>query len=117
MTMRFKGTHQDKLIITYTSEGDGFQSGAPFDNGYCYQVSYMRNDSTHEKYLEQGLSPLHSRTMAFFDSLKDKHHHLGMNNLYNSTSFYRVAYHHERKVLRHGVTQNLGCGIPDSVLQ
>ena len=108
--------HKDKFRITYKSEGDGFQADALCDDGYCYQV-YMRNDPAPPKYLKQGLSPLHSRTMALFDSLKDKHHHVGMDNLYNSASFCRAAYHHDKKVLCHGVTHKSGRGIPDSVFQ
>ena len=116
MTMRFKGHHKDKLRITYKTEGDGFQADALCDDGYCYQV-YMRNDPAPDKYLKQGLSPLHSRTMALFDSLKDEYHHVGMDNLYNSASFCRAAFNHTNKVLCHGVTRKAGRGIPESVLQ
>ena len=79
MTMRFKGKHKDKRWITYKAEGDGFQADALCDNGYTYQV-YMRNNPAPHKYLKQGLSPLHSRTMALFDSLKDDYHQVGMDN-------------------------------------
>jgi hypothetical protein len=116
MTMRFKGKHKDKRRITYKAEGDGFQADALCDNGYTYQV-YMRNDPAPSKYLKQGLSPLHSRTMALFDSLKDDYHQVGMDNLYNSAAFCRAAYNHPRKVLCHGVTRKAGRGIPACVLQ
>ena len=69
------------------------------------------------KYLKQGLFLLHSRTITLFDSLKDKHRHVGMYNLYNSASFGRAAYHHDKKVLCHGVTRKSERGIPNSVLQ
>ena len=49
--------------------------------------------------------------MSLFDSLKDNHHHVGMDNLYNSVSFYRAAYDHERRVLCHIVTQKAGLKI------
>ena len=116
MTMRFQGMHRDKRRITYKNEGDGFQADALCDDGYCYQI-YMRNDPAPKKYLKQGLSPLHSRTMALFDSLKDDYHHVGMDNLYNSAAFCRAGYNHKRKVLCHGVTRKAGRGIPESVLQ
>ena len=116
MTMRFKGNHCDKLQITYKAEGDGFQADALCDNVYCYQV-YMRNNSAPVKYLCQGLSPLHSRVMTLFDSLKDKHHHVGMDNLYNSAAFCKAAFNHEMKVLFHGVARKNGRGIPDCVFQ
>ena len=64
-----------------------------------------------------GLSPLHSRTMALFDSLEDDYHHVGMDNLYNSAAFCRAAYNHPRKVLCHGVTRKSGRGIPSCVFQ
>ena len=116
MTMRFKGKHKDKRRITYKTEGDGFQSDALCDDGYCYQI-YTRNDPAPKKYLKQGLSPFHSRTMALFDSLKDDYHKVGMDNLYNSASFCRAAHNHPKKVLCHGVARKAGWGVPKCVLQ
>eukprot|EP00957_Ditylum_brightwellii_P149143 11357731-Ditylum_brightwellii.AAC.1 len=49
--------------------------------------------------------------------LKHEHHQYAMDNLYNSASFYRAAYNHEKKVLCHGVTRKGGRGIPDCVQQ
>ena len=92
--MLFKGYHHDKLRITYKAEGDGFQVDALCDDGYCYQV-YMRNDPAPKRYLKQGLSPLHYRTMSLFDLLKDDHHQAGMDNLYSSADFCRAASHHD----------------------
>ena len=116
MTMRFKGKHKDKRRRTYKAEGDGFQADALCDDGYCYQV-YMRNDPAPKKYLRTGLSPLHSRVMALFDSLKDDYHQIVMDNLYNLAAFCRAAYNHPRKVLCHGVSRKSGWGIPKCVLQ
>ena len=67
MTMCFKGKHHDKRRITYKQEGDGFQDDALCNAGFTYQV-YMRNDPLLRKYRKEGLSPLHSRCMALFDS-------------------------------------------------
>ena len=77
----------------------------------------MRNHPAPRKYLKQGLSPLHSRTMALFDSLEDDYHQVGMDNLYNSATFFREAYNHPRKVLFHGVARKAGRGVPKCVLQ
>ena len=107
MTMRFKGKHRDKRRITYKAEGDGFQSDALCEDGYTYQI-YMRNSPAPKKYLRKKLSPLHSRTMALFDSLQHNHHHIGMDNLYNSAAFCKAAYRHPRKVLCHGVARKAG---------
>ena len=86
------------------------------DDGYCYQI-YMRNDPAPAHYLAQGLLPLLARTMALFDALRDAHHQVGMDNLYNSAKFCRAAFHHKNKVLCHGVTRRWGRGIPACVLQ
>ena len=116
MTMGFKGKHADKRRITYKVEGDGFQGDALCQDGFMYQV-FMRNDPAPLKYQRMGLSPLHARVMALFDSLKDDHHQCAMDNLYNSAAFCKAAVNHERKVLCHGVTRKGSRGIPTSVMQ
>lgn len=78
MTICCKGTYCDILCITYKNEeGNGFQSGVLCQEGFYHQ-HYMRNEPP----------PLHSRVLWLFDSLKDDHHHCGMGNLYNSTTFF-----------------------------
>ena len=109
MTMRFKGRHGDKLRITFKAEGDGFMADALCDDGYCYQI-YMRNDPAPAYYLAQGLSPLLARTMSLFGTLRDAHHQIGMDNLYNSAGFCRAAFHHKNKVLCHVVTRRWSRG-------
>ena len=84
--MRFQGQYKDKHRITYKAEGDGFQADALCDEGFIYQV-YMRNDPAPKKYIKQVLSPLHSRVVALFDSVKDSYHHCTIDNLYNSAAF------------------------------
>ena len=116
MTMGFKGNHIDKRRITYKAEGDGFQCDALCQEGFTYQV-FMRNDPAPKKYLKLGLSPLHSRVMALFDTVKDKFHHCAMDNLYNSAAFCRAAYNHKFKILCHGVTRKGKRGLPKSVIQ
>ena len=116
MTMGFKGQHKDKKRITYKAEGDGFQADALCQDGFTYQV-FMRNDRAPAKYLKKGLSPLHSRVMGLFDSIKDTHHQCAMDNLYNSAAFCKAAYNHNNKVLCHGVTRSGMRGIPMHVQQ
>ena len=116
MTMGFKGKHVDKRRITYKAEGDGFQGDALCQDGFTYQV-YMRNHPAPKEYLRLGLSPLHARVMALFDSVKDSHHQCAMDNLYNSAAFCKAAVNHKRKVLCHGVTRKGARGIPPSVVQ
>ena len=55
--------------------------------------------------------------MAIFDSLKGDHHQVRMENLYKSAAFCRAAYHHDFKVLCHGVACKAGRGIPKCLLQ
>jgi hypothetical protein len=55
--------------------------------------------------------------MALFDTVKDKYHHCGMDNLYNSVAFCKAAFKHPNKVLLHGVTRKGGRGIPSCILQ
>ena len=116
MTMGFKGKHQDKKRITHKAEGDGFQADALCQNGFCYQVC-MRNDLAPRKFLKMGLSPLHSRVMALFDTLKNMHHQCAMDNLHNSAAFCKAAFNHSKKVLTHGVTRLGSRGVPPCVHQ
>ena len=116
MTIGFQGNHQDKLRITYKNAGDGFQCDALCQEGYCYQ-HYFRNYPAPRKYLNMKLSPLHSRVMWLFDSLRDCHHQIGMDNLYNSAAFCRAAYLHPKQVLCHGVVRKGGRGAPKCIIQ
>ena len=116
ITMQYKGTHRDIFRITYKKEGDGFQTDTLFQDGFCYQ-HYMRNEPAPPKYLSQGYSSLHSRVLYLFDSLKDKYHQCGMDNLYNLAKFCCAAYLHKKKVLCHGVTRKGDRGVPECVKQ
>ena len=49
--------------------------------------------------------------------MKEKFHHIGFNNLYNSTAFGRASFLHEKKLLVHGVTRKGMRGIPSCVQQ
>eukprot|EP00536_Pseudo-nitzschia_multiseries_P006112 jgi/Psemu1/14483/gm1.14483_g len=82
-----------------------------------WKILYMRNDPAPKKYVDMGLSPLHLHTMWLFDSLKDEHHHVGMDNLYNLVMFCKAAFRHSKQVLCHGVTRKANRGIPDCVFQ
>ena len=116
MTMRFQGKRVDKIRITYKNEGDGFQADALCQDGFTYQIC-MINDPDPLKYIKEVLSPLHSKVMALFDSLRYFYHHCAMENLYNSFVFFKKAFNHKFKVLCHSVTRKGMCGIPSSVKQ
>ena len=116
MTIGFQGRHVDKRRITYKRAGDGFQCDALCESGFTYQF-YFRNHPAPLKYLKMKLSPLHSRVMALFDSLHDRNHICGMDNLYNSATFCRAAYTHKKRVMVHGVTRKGMRGLPKCVIQ
>ena len=85
-TIGFQGRHALKLRITYKKEGDRFQCDALCDSGYAY-TSFFRHENPPKKYIDQGLSPLHARLMFLFDSMEDKYHECGVDNLYMSAKF------------------------------
>jgi len=115
-TIGFQGRHADKMRITYKRAGDGFQCDVLCENGFTLAV-YFRNVPPPDKYIKQGLSPLHARVMWLFDKLEDSHHRVWMDNLYLSATFCKAAYNHTNKVLIAGVTRKGGRGLPISVLQ
>jgi hypothetical protein len=112
----FQGHHIDKLRVTYKNEGGGFQCDALRQDGFTYSF-FFRNHPAPKKYLSQGLSPLQSRGMALFDTLENKFHRVGLDNLYNSAKFARAAFNHDKKVCVSGVTRKGMRGLPSCVLQ
>jgi hypothetical protein len=115
-TIGFQGKHQDKLRITYKKEGDGFQCDALCQDGFTYSF-YFRNHPAPKKYIDQGLSPLHSRVMALFDCVKFQKHRCGMDNLYMSAKFAKASFNHPHSILVAGVTRKGMRGLPSCVLQ
>jgi hypothetical protein len=115
-TIGFQGRHKDKLRITYKNEGDGFQCDAVCDSGYTYTF-FFRNQPPPKKYIDMGLSPLHSRVMAMFDQLKDAYHNCWFDNLYLSARFAHAAFIHPKKVRISGPTRKSGRGLPQGVIQ
>ena len=83
----FQGMYADKKRIKYKAKGDGFQADASCEDGICFQL-YFRNDPENVDYTKTGISPFHSRVMTLFDSVEDYHHVCGMENLYNSVTFF-----------------------------
>jgi hypothetical protein len=82
---------------------------------FCYYQHFTGNEPPPGKYISQGHSPLHFQVLLWlFDSLKDDHHHCGMDNIYNSAKFCCASYYeHDRKVLCHGVARKGLRGIPE----
>jgi len=115
-TIGFKGKHQDKRRITYKKEGDGFQCDAICDRGYTY-CFYFRNQPAPKKYLDMGLSPLHARCTALYDTFKNDYHQVRYDNLFMSAKFALTSYQHPRKVMIEGVTRKTDRGVPREVVQ
>ena len=84
---------------------------------WLYLLLFFRNDPAPKKYIVQGLSPLHARCMALFDSLVHEFHKIGLDNLYMSAKFAKAAFNHTKKVLIAGVARKRMWGIPACVLQ
>ena len=116
MTIGFQGMYADNKRITYKAEGYGFQVDALCEDGFCFQF-YFRNDPENLEYNKTGLSPMHSRVMTLFDLVEDDYHVCGMDNLYNSVTFFKRAWNHKRKLKVHGVTRKGMRGVPGCVVQ
>ena len=55
--------------------------------------------------------------MTFFDSVEDNNDVCGTDNLYNSVTFYKRAWNHNRIFKVHGMTRKGMRGIPGCVVQ
>ncbi len=60
---------------------------------------------------------MHYRVLFLFDSLKEKYHRCGMDNLYISAKFLASCYKHPNKILVSGVCRKGGRGFPEAALQ
>ena len=82
--------------MTQKAEVDKLKTYALFQKGYTYKIC-MCNDPEPKTYLDKRMSPLHDIVMTLFDTVEEKHHRCSMYNLYNSATFFKVAYNHEKK--------------------
>jgi len=115
-TIGFQGRHGNKMRITFEKVGDGFQADVICDSGFTYCV-YFQNVPPPDKYINAGMSPIHSRVLWLFDHLEDKFHRVWMDNLCLSASFARASFNHPKKVMIAGVTRKGGRGLPVCILQ
>ena len=72
-TIGFKGKCSMTTVIKFKKEGDGFLVDCWADGGYTYAF-YFRNDLPPAKYKATGLSALHKRCLAIYDSLPHKNY-------------------------------------------
>ena len=86
----FQGLHKDKQRVTFKKVGDGFLVDCLCSDGYTY-VWYFRNQVAPQGWTDKGLSPLHARVMSLFSQLPDENYTCGMDNLYMSAKFAKVA--------------------------
>lgn len=112
----FTGRHQDKQRVNYKDEGDGFLTDSLCQDGYTYSF-YFRNMPAPKKYLDKGFSPTHSRVLFLFDTLKDKNHVVGLDNLFMSAKLAYGAYTGKNQVKIHGVVRKTHRGVPTCVFQ
>ena len=78
------------------TEGDGLQTYDIFHKRYTYQI-FMYNDTVSKIYLVKRLLPLYSRAMTLFDTVEERYRKCTMDNLYNSTTFFKTAYNQGKK--------------------
>lgn len=116
-TIGFQGNHRDKQRITYKKEGDGFLADCICSKGYTYAF-HFRHQQASEKIMKSGsCSPLHARVLGLISQLPHKYYTLGMDNLYMSAKFCRLAFSMDQRVMVHGVTRPSLRGIPSIIKQ
>ena len=72
-TFWFKEKYSDKLRINFKKAGYIFQAYALFDDGYTLCFSF-HNHPPPQKYVSEGLSPLHCHMFALFEWLEENWH-------------------------------------------
>ena len=116
-TIGFQGHHKDKQRITYKKEGDGFLADCICSDGYTYAFHFRHQQASIKLMETFNCSPLHARVLGLISQLPNKYYTLGMDNLYMSAKFCRLAYSMEQKVMVHGVTRPSLRGIPPAIKQ
>ena len=103
-------------VIKFKKEGDGFLVDCWADGGYTYAF-YFRNDLPPAKYKATGLSALHKRCLAIYDSLPHKNYKVWTDNLYTSYPFILASLKHPAHVMVEGVCRKGKRGVPDCIKQ
>ena len=112
----FQGRHKDKQRVTFKKVGDGFLVDALCADGYTF-AWYFRNQLAPKYWTDKELSPLHARVMALFQQLPDSNYKCGMDNLFMSPKFAKIAKNDSGKgVMIHGVCR-VSRGIPTCIQQ
>ena len=115
-TMRFKGRCSVTTVIKFKKEGDGFLVDCWTDSGCTYSV-YFRNELAPLKCKNTGLSSLHKRCLATYDSLPDRNYKAWIDNLYTSYPFIVASLNHPAKVMVEGACRKGKWGMPEGVKQ
>ena len=116
-TVAFKGNHKDKQRITYKREGDGFLVDCICSDGYTYCFFFRHQEASGKIMKAFDCSRLNARVLALISQLEDKYYTLGIDNLFHSAKFARLAYSMEQKVMVHGICRVSGRGIPSIIKQ
>ena len=117
-TSRRKGCKEDTLA----SSGLLIKRrGAVFSGMHFVTMGTLTNFFCHDpppkEYIDKGLRALHARVMKLFDTVEDKHHRCGVDNLYISAKFCKDAYQHPKCNLIYGVARKHGRGLPEFIIQ
>ena len=116
-TIGFQGNHKDKQRITYKKEGDGFLADCICTQGYTYAFHFRHQKASDKIMKTAHCSPLHARVLGLISQLPHKNYTLGMDNLYMSAKFCRLAMAMDQKVMLQGVTRPTQRGVPAIVKQ
>ena len=102
--------------MTFKKAGDGFLVDALCADGYTY-AWYFRNQLAPKFWTDKELSPLHERVMYLVGQLPDSNYKCGMENLFMSPKFAKIAKNDSGKgIMIHGVCR-VSQGIPNGIHQ
>ena len=103
--------------ITYKAEGDGFLIDCICSDGYTYCFHFRHQKASEKMMKTYDCSPLHARVLGLISQLPDKNYTMGLDNLYMSAKFCRLAIQMDQRVMVHGITRANGRGVPSLVKQ
>jgi len=112
---------QDKTIYTTCCGkckriGDGVQTDAIADVRDTADF-YFQNKPVDNKWINMGMSLMHTCILHVFSGLRETGHSCKMDNLFNSVNLARQVYTLPSRVKTDGVIHKSGWGVPVMVLQ
>ena len=91
----FQGSPCGGEMVMQKSKGGILQTYDICQKRYTYKI-FMFNYPLPKQYLSKRMFSLNARVVEFFDTVEGKHHQCTMDYLYNSDTFFKAAYNHEK---------------------